>query len=300
MLVAALVPGTEAGCGAGRPSEILEAGLGAGAAARSARIDGTARMSVITDEVAVGLEAGRQRPIHLLVGEDVDVGVDHEHSASHWRARRSRRRWRCAPRRHALTDRDSQRVHAAARRVHRRRPARAGAPQRRQTIALVRTPLSCAVSVRVQRLAGADSRGLEQGSRRRVIAVRWNTGLRLTAAVVAEVFAVRPFRLHYWRASSISPPAPIRRRPAPARRWSRISRPAAAPRAAHDQREVVARQWRRRGEVIDRWRPTMNATGTGLAGGGARLIDRAQVARRLRSTPASVRPRSIRRRMPHW
>ena len=49
-------------------------------------------------QIAVGLEARGERPVHLLVGEDVDVGIDHEHVLDVGQRSRTPPRWRCAPR----------------------------------------------------------------------------------------------------------------------------------------------------------------------------------------------------------
>src|SRR5262245_58464327 len=64
---------------ADRHGEVV-AGLGAEAAmAFKRRIERDGAERARHHEIAVGLEARRQRPFHLLVGEDVDVGIDHEH-----------------------------------------------------------------------------------------------------------------------------------------------------------------------------------------------------------------------------
>ena len=103
-------------------------------------------------------------------------------------------------------------------------------------------------------------------SRRRVMAVRWNTGLRLDAAVVAEELAVGPFRLDVAALVEIA-----------------FEHPFGVGRHAHvvghafddrqrrgaqrgDQPELVDRQAHRRGEIVDRMRADHEADRQRLAG----------------------------------
>ena len=120
------------------------------------------RKPLAHDEVAVGLEARRQRPFHLLVGEDVDVGIDDEH-VLHVGERAEDGRDRVARfARDALAHRDAHVVDAAARRrrIDRDRLAHRGlerAPD--QHLGAQRAELR---GVGAAHGVAADGRGLEQ------------------------------------------------------------------------------------------------------------------------------------------
>ncbi len=71
--------GLEPGAAAERPGQV-EAGFGAGPLTPcERRVERQGAHALHHHEVAVGLEAGAERPVHLLVGENVDVGIDYEH-----------------------------------------------------------------------------------------------------------------------------------------------------------------------------------------------------------------------------
>src|SRR5262249_44984370 len=54
----------------------VESGLRAGLRSAQRGIERQRAESGLHDQVAVGLEARRERPVHLLVREDVDIGID--------------------------------------------------------------------------------------------------------------------------------------------------------------------------------------------------------------------------------
>src|SRR3954453_8007460 len=70
--------GFDPGAGAERPGQV-EAGLCTGTRARERGVERQGTHAVHDHKVAVGLEPGRQRPVHLLVREDVHVRIDDEH-----------------------------------------------------------------------------------------------------------------------------------------------------------------------------------------------------------------------------
>src|SRR5262249_4741592 len=131
--------------------------------------------------VAVRLEAGGERPFHLLVGEDVDVGIDHEHVLDI-----GKRSERCSDgvaglARYALAHGDAHVVHAAGR-------GRGPSPG-----------AGCGTGVGGARRNGPRGRGgggaggggrlggpppmvsvWNSASRRRVMGVTWKIGLVLT------------------------------------------------------------------------------------------------------------------------
>src|SRR5215469_12638576 len=91
----------------------VEAALGARAAPLQRRIERDTTEARRHDEVAVGLEARGQRPVDLLVGEDVDVVVDHEHMLDVAGGAKHRGDSVARLAGIALTQRDAHVVHAA-------------------------------------------------------------------------------------------------------------------------------------------------------------------------------------------
>ena len=147
------------------------------------------------DEVAVGLEARRHRPVHLLVGGDVDVGIDDEHVLDVDEARHAGRDGVARLAGHALAQRDADIEIAAARRRRIDRDRLAHRELERLPDHDLGAHRGEHRGVGAAHGAAADGRGLEQ----RVAAPRDRGEVEhrvlLHRAVVAEELAVGAFGL---------------------------------------------------------------------------------------------------------
>src|SRR6266705_3122353 len=254
--------------------------------------------SRLHDEVAVGLEARRERPVHLLVRKNVDVRIDDEHVLDVGEAAEGRGNGVPRLARHALSHRDAQRVHASARgrRIHRHDLAH-GRLERAPDHHLGAKGVQLR-GVGAAETAAADGRGLEE----RVPAPR-NRGemehrVLLHRAVVAEELAVGAFGLDVpassrWPSSTHSASA-----------GTRMSQLTHFTTASGASRRLATRPSSSTGRRITAatksagWAPTTKATGSRSPRSTAASYKARRSEGELMSIPASLRPRSIRRRTP--
>ena len=232
------------------------------------------------DQVAIGLEARGQRPVDLLVGEDVDVGIDHEHVLDVGERTEAGGDGVARLARHALADGHPHVEHAAARRrridgerlAHRdfeRAPDHHFGAQGRELR-----------GVGARERAAADGRGLEQrvGPARDRGQVKHRVAL--DRAVIAEELAVGPLRLDMAARIEIALQHPFgigRHADVVGHALDHRQRRVAQRR---DQAKLVDGKPHGRRHVIDRMRADHEAHRQRRAARGARLIERAQVARR--------------------
>ena len=270
--------GFEAALRADRHGHVI-AGLGAQAAVRlKRRIERNGAERACHHKIAVGLETGRQRPFHLLVGEDVDVRIDHEHVLDIGE-RTERGRDRIARfARYALADGDAHVIDTAGggRGVDRDRLAhRAFERAPDQHLGAQRTELR---SVGAAHGGPADGERLEQ----RIAPARDGGHVEhrvdLDAAVVAEEFAIGSFRLHIAFLAEIAFEHPLGVGGDSQIVAHALDHRHGAGAQGGQQVQFVARHAHGGAEIVDRMAADHNAQRQPLAALEAREIDVAQVA----------------------